>query len=290
MLLSAVTLPLAGCAAEPPHPPATPDASDAPSATPPPSATPTPTPSAPVGPHEPTRDEIVARFGAQQPAYWSSGEFSPLPGLVRTTGNDRCVLTFDACGGPAGSGIDTELLALLRDQRIPAVLFLNQRWLEANPAEFARIAAEPDLFDIGNHGTRHCPLSVSGHGAYKELGTRDAGEVYDEVMGNHRFLTAHLGKPPRFFRTGTAWYDEVAIQIVRACGELPIGFSVNGDAGTTYTADQVARETGRARAGSVVIAHMNQPARATFEGMRVALPALRARGVRFAKLSECPVS
>ncbi|WP_460742868.1 polysaccharide deacetylase family protein [Mariniluteicoccus endophyticus] len=169
------------------------------------------------------------------------------------------------------------------------MLFLNKRWVEANRAEAERFAAEQDLFDIGNHGTRHTPLSVTGRSQYKEPGTKDVGEVYDEVMGNHLHLTELMGRPPRYFRTGTAWYDDLALEIFRACGEVPIDFDTNGDAGTTYTAGQTAQETARAKPGSIIIGHFNQPRHATFEGMKVALPKMRAAGVEFARLSDCGI-
>ena len=73
-----------------------------------------------------------------------------------------------------------------------------------------------------------------------------------------------LGRAPRFFRAGTAWYDEVAVEIVRALGEIPIGFDVNADAGATYPAATVAAETARATAGSIIIGHLNAPKGATF--------------------------
>jgi peptidoglycan/xylan/chitin deacetylase (PgdA/CDA1 family) len=211
-------------------------------------------------------------------------------GLVLRSTSPQVCLTFDACGGPYGSKVDSDLLTLLTTQRIPATLFLNQRWIEANRATFDEIASRPDLFDIGNHGTRHMPLSVTGKSAYNEPGTKDVAEVYDEVAGNHTYLTGLLGRPPRFFRTGTAHYDEVAIEIVRAMGEIPIGFDINGDAGTTYTAALVAQETGKAKPGSIVIAHLNQPARQTYEGMAVVLPRLRDKGVRFARLSDVTIA
>ncbi len=212
-----------------------------------------------------------------------------MEGLLRRTTTQNVVLTLDACGGPYGSAYDAELIDFLRAERIPAVLFLNKRWIEANPAQVDRFAAEQDLFDIGNHGTRHAPLSVTGRSQFKEPGTRDAGEVYDEVVTNHEFLTRLLGKPPRYFRTGTAYYDEVALDIVKACGEIPVGFDINGDAGTTYDAATTAKETSLAKAGSIIIGHFNQPKRETYEGMKVALPRLRSRGLVFARLSDCGV-
>src|SRR5258708_792652 len=87
-------------------------------------------------------------------------------------------LTFDACGGPGGSGYDQALIDFLRRRQVPATLFLNSRWIDANPAAFHLLAAEP-LFEIGNHGTRHRPLSVTGRSAYGIPGTRSAGEAYD---------------------------------------------------------------------------------------------------------------
>lgn len=103
-----------------------------------------------------------------------------------------------------------------------------------------RLAAEP-LFEIANHGTRHRPLSVSGRSAYGIAGTRDAGEVYDEVAGNHVKLTRLLGAPPRFFRSGTAYCDDIAARIVTDLGERFANFSVNGDGGATFTPEQVRR-------------------------------------------------
>lgn len=217
---------------------------------------------------------------------WSDGNHAPLPGLVRRTESEGVVLTLDACGGKHGSRVDDELLRYLRDERIPAVIFVNKRWVEANPTPFRQLAEEQDLFDIGNHGTRHVPLSIAGHSQYGIPGTRDAGEVFDEVMGNHTFLTRELGYPPRYFRTGTAWYDEVAVEIVRACGETPVGFDINGDAGATFSATQVTHAVQSATAGSIILAHCNQPRGDTYEGLRRAIPKLRASGLTFTTLTD----
>lgn len=238
-------------------------------------------------PTPPARAAIVAKYAGRRPQEWSSDHVT---GLVRRTDSDKVVLTLDACGGPSGSQIDTRVLDLLRREHIPAVLFVNKRWIEANRAAFDTIASEQNLFDIGNHGTRHMPLSVTGRSAYNLPGTRDTGEVYDEVMGNHEFLTELTGTAPRFFRTGTAWYDEVAIAIIRDLGEIPIGFDINGDAGATYTTAQVARETSRATSGSIIIGHFNQPKQSTYAGLAEALPRMKDRGIVFSKLSDLNVT
>lgn len=55
---------------------------------------------------------------------------------------------------------------------------------------------------------------------------------------------------------------------------------------SAYTPAQVIQETGKAKAGSIVIAPMNQPSRQTSKGMMVVLPRTRDKGIGFARLSE----
>jgi hypothetical protein len=80
-----------------------------------------------------------------------------------------------------GNSADQALLAALRQQHIPATLFLNSRWITANQALAKELAAD-SLFELANHGASHGPLSVTGRSAYGIPGTRNPGEVYDEIM------------------------------------------------------------------------------------------------------------
>ncbi len=230
-----------------------------------------------------TRAQVVARYGHLKPRTWGFGG----PGVVRALPTTRRViaLTFDACGGPGGSGYDQSLIGFLRQREIPATLFLNSRWIDENPAAFRRLAGEP-LFEIANHGTRHRPLSVTGRSAYGIRGTRNAGEVYDEIAGNQAKLTRLLGVPPRFFRSGTAYSDDIAARIVADMGERLVSFSVNGDGGATFTPEQVRSTVTAAGGGSIVICHMNHPESGTAQGIAAAVPFLLASGYRFVRLSD----
>ncbi|MFD8127578.1 polysaccharide deacetylase family protein [Streptomyces mirabilis] len=230
-----------------------------------------------------TRADIVARYGHAVPHTWGFDAPAVVHALP-TTGR-VIALTFDACGGPGGSGYDRALIDFLRRRDIPATLFINSRWIDANPAIFRRLAAEP-LFEIANHGTRHRPLSVTGRSAYGIPGTRSAAEVYDEISGNQTKLTRLLGKPPRFFRSGTAYCDDVAARIVTALGERFVSFSVNGDGGATFTPEQVRTTVAAAPGGSIVICHMNHPRGGTARGITAAVPQLLATGHSFTRLSD----
>ena len=91
---------------------------------------------------------------------------------------------------------------------------------------------------------------------------------------------------PAFFRSGTAYYDDVAVRAVNDLGLRVVNFDVLGDAGATYSAAQVADAMLSSKPGSIVLAHMNRPDSGTAEGINVALPKLSRRDFRFVRLSE----
>ena len=63
-------------------------------------------------------------------------------------------------------------------------------------------------------------------------------------------------------------------------------FSLNGDAGTTFTPQQIVQEVGRVKPGDIVISHMNHPEHGTSAGYTQVLPRLLDRGVKFAHLTQ----
>lgn len=212
---------------------------------------------------------------ARQPTQWGMS----LPGVMTSfaPSGRQLALTFDACDRACDDG----LLDTLERNGVPALLFVCSKWIDANPGRTEQLAANP-LFDIGNHGTRHVPLSVTGRSAYGIAGTKSAGEVVDEVSGEQAHLTALTGRAPNFFRTGTAHYDDVAVQIVHDLGLTPVGFSVNADAGATAPAAMVSAAISHAAPGSIVLAHMNHPrAGGTAAGVAAAVPAMLAAGWQF---------
>lgn len=210
-----------------------------------------------------------------------------LPGIVSAvptvSGRPTLALTFDACGGPGGSAVDRRILDLLRRDEVPATLFLNRRWIEANLPLAGELAADP-LFMLENHGTRHVPLSVTGRAAYGIAGTDSPAEVIEEIDTNRRLLAELMGAPPVWFRTGTAHYDDVAVRIARDRGVRLAGFGVNGDQGATLPARTVATNLVFAPDGAIVLCHLNQPHGGTAEGLARALPGLLGAGTQFTHL------
>jgi peptidoglycan/xylan/chitin deacetylase (PgdA/CDA1 family) len=239
--------------------------------------------SQPMIPPNRLEQEILQKYGHAKPTQW--GEH--LPGIInRLPTHEKVVaLTFDACGGPHGDGYDQKLIDYLIKEKIPATLFINSRWIKANRPTFMELAKNP-LFEIENHGTQHLPLSVTGRGVYGIHGTKNAKEAIREVLGNERLITQLTGRKPKFFRTGTAFYDDVAVKIVYALGEKPVNFDVLGDAGATYNTAQVKQAMLTAKPGSIIIMHFNQPSHDTAEGLMEGIPLLKKKGFRFVKLED----
>lgn len=226
-------------------------------------------------PATPTAEEVTERFAGLTPSEWGL----EIPGVLTRMDSDGVALTLDACGGPSGDGYDAALIDGLIERNVPATLFLNMRWIDSNPELAAELANNP-LFEIGNHGATHRPLSVNGQSAYGIVGTGSALDAAHEVLDNHLRILELTGKAPRFFRSGTAHYDDVGIQIAQALDEEVLGFSVNGDAGATFDAATVRAQVAGAPPGSIVIAHMNQPGSGTAEGLLAGVDDLLFRGIR----------
>jgi peptidoglycan/xylan/chitin deacetylase (PgdA/CDA1 family) len=229
------------------------------------------------------RESIAKMFLGKKPLEW--GE-SVTGVYVRLNTVEKVIaLTLDACGSSAGKGYDSKLIDFLIKEKIPATLFINARWIEANPDVFRQLAENP-LFDIANHGLLHKPASVTGRVVYGIKGTADVYELMHEIEGNAEIIERLTGRRPRYYRSGTAYYDEIAVKVSEQLSHQVIGFSLLGDAGATYNRRQVKAALMKARPGDIALLHMNHPGGRTADGVIDAVPELRRLGYRFVKLSS----
>ncbi len=226
-------------------------------------------------------------FAGQKPREWGER----LPGITsrlpsRAAGAPpRMALTLDACGGPPGSGYDAGIIAFLRQHKIPATIFVTSIWIRNHPREFRELAADP-LFEMEAHGSRHKPASVNGRSVYGIKGTISPTELVYEVENNARDIVAAGGARPRWFRSGTAFYDEIAVSIIRRLGLGIAGYSIAADQGATLPAAKVAAKVLAAKDGDIILVHLNHPASGTREGLQKSLPRLLEQGTVFVRLSD----
>lgn len=231
--------------------------------------------------------ELSARYSGQVPRSWGenlTGVAVRLESVPKASG-PVAALTLDACDGSGESGYDAGLIAFLRERRIPATLFVTSLWARANPQTLKELSSDP-LFEIAAHGARHKPCSVNGKEAYGIKGTASITELVGEVEGNARELQRATGRRPHWFRAGTAFYDDIAVKIIRELGLNIAGYSIAADEGASLPAAKVAAKTMRAGNGDIILAHMNHPGGGTREGLMEALTRLQGKGYVFIRLSD----
>lgn len=201
------------------------------------------------------------------------------------TDQKEIALTFDACDSEVGGGFDEELIQFLQQEEIPATLFINKQWIETNEKTFLELAKDP-LFQIENHGTKHKPLSINGGEAWGIPATESVEEVYEEIMVNNEYVRKLTGETMTLFRSGTAYYDEVAVEVAEALGYEVVNFDILGDAGATFSSIEVERALLNAKPGSIALLHMNHPESGTAEGVKKAIPQLIDDGYTFVLLQD----
>ncbi|ADU31574.1 polysaccharide deacetylase family protein [Evansella cellulosilytica] len=230
-------------------------------------------------------DPIIEKWNNQSLNATLWGENVPGVHHQLNTEDNVIALTFDACGGPTGNGYDEQLISFLREEQIRATLFFNARWIEENKEIFMDLSSDP-LFSIQNHGTEHRPLSITGQSAWNISGTDSPVDVVNEVMVNQQYIYSLTGEKPTYFRSGTAFYDEIAVQIVEDLGLKVVNYDILGDAGATYSSEQVKESLLQARPGSIALLHMNHPSSGTAEGVMAAIPLLREQGFEFVTIDD----
>jgi peptidoglycan/xylan/chitin deacetylase (PgdA/CDA1 family) len=229
--------------------------------------------------------KIISGFDHTKAGRW--GEF--------VTGVDERILTqkkiiaftFDACGGRNGDGYDEDLIKYLRNENIPATLFVSGKWIDAQFNVFLNLSSD-SLFEIENHGLNHKPCSIDGESEYGIRGTSDVGEAFDEIEANARKIEAITNHRPRFYRSATAFIDEACTRMAAMLGITTISFQVlSGDA-VRFTPAQVIEENvvKNIKPGAIVIMHFNHPEWNTKEAIEKIVPKLREMGYTFVRLRD----
>lgn len=228
------------------------------------------------------KEMIVEQFETASPTVW--GENIERVVTEIDTDDKVVALTFDACDGSPDS-FDKNLIDFLIEEQIPATLFINAQWIEENLEIFTSLSNNP-LFEIANHGYYHKPLSVTGESAYGIMGTENVEEVFDEIYRNQQLIKDLTGEYPEYFRSGTAYYDDVAVDIIEALELKAVNYDVLGDAGGTFNKSQIVSAFESAQEGSIFLFHMNKPNSDISGGVKEGVQMLRDEGYDFVQLGE----
>ena len=241
-----------------------------------------------ISEYQELKSRIALQFKNAKPTQF--GEFIKGVKVKINTKEKLIALTFDACGGIGGSGYNADLINYLRKQKIPATLFITGIWIDSNKKTFAQLASDT-LFEIENHGFKHRLCSVNGASVYGIKGTKNPEEVVDEMELNARKIGQLTGKRPKFFRSATAYTDDVCVQIAAQLNLQIVSYSVlSGDAVANTPANIISENIMKQiKPGSIMIMHFNHPAWKEKDALQLVIPKLKEMGYRFVRLEEFPL-
>src|SRR5690625_6656984 len=100
-------------------------------------------------------------------------------------------------------------------------------------------------------------------------------------MDNHKRVKELTGREMTFFRSGTAFYDEIAVELAEALGYTVVNFDILVDAGASFSKGQVKEALLNAQPGSIALLHMNQTASETSKGVIEDILLLNEQGLQY---------
>ncbi len=231
------------------------------------------------------KEKIYKEFKHSHSVYW--GEFIKGVNEDLYTKQKIIAFTFDACGREKSYAYDSQLINFLRKQKIPSTLFITGQWIDENYETFLELSKDP-LFEIENHGFYHRPCCSNGKSIYGIQGTKNISEAVDEIEANAQKIERITGKKPRFYRSATAYTDEICTKIAKKIGVTIVSYHVlAGDAIPFAPKSAIIKNViHNLKSGPIIIMHFNHPKWNTYEAMQEIVPELKRQGYSFIKLEN----
>jgi peptidoglycan/xylan/chitin deacetylase (PgdA/CDA1 family) len=185
-------------------------------------------------------------------------------------------ITFDACATMKGEyGFDQEVFEILKQEKVPATIFVSGRWVDTHAEAMAELTGDP-LIEFGDHSYDHPHMTKV-----------TAARVGEEIDRTEAALSRY-GRHSVAFRPPFGEWNRKVIRIVGQHRLPTVTWDVvSGDPSHKTTTDGMIRAVlDGARPGSIIVFHINGRGWKTHEALPAILSGLRARGLRFVPLSE----
>ncbi len=203
-------------------------------------------------------------------------------------------LTFDADMTPGmlnelrskkvASWYNEKVIAALRQEQVPATLFMTGLWIEAYSDVTRDLSADP-LFELGSHSYSHGAF----HSPCYRLSPIPEAKQVDEIQKTDTLLKKYTVSYKKYFRFPGLCYDAQSARKVTDQGYTVVGGDVDGaDAfvnNPKWTASDIVTHV---HPGSIVVLHMHGGRNApdTAAALPDTIKRLRAEGYTFVKVSD----
>jgi peptidoglycan/xylan/chitin deacetylase (PgdA/CDA1 family) len=185
-------------------------------------------------------------------------------------------LTFDACATKThGYGFDHAIFDVIKNEQIPATIFVSGRWVEAHPDAMEELTRDP-LIEFGDHSYDHPHMS--------DL----TPELIAQQLDYAEAALAKYGKHSVAFRPPFGEWSRRLVQVAHDRQLPTVTWDVvSGDPSEGTTAAWMIHSVvTRAKPGSIVVFHINGRGWKTAEALPEIVRGLRERGFQFVPVSR----
>ncbi len=177
-----------------------------------------------------------------------------------------------------------KIIEILREENVPATLFLAGLWAEAYPQVTKELSQDP-LFEIGNHSYSH---PAFGWPCF-HLRPISLPEKEKEISQAQETLFKITGRYPRLFRFPGGCFQKKDLELTKTFGLTVAHWNVDGrDAFNANEKEILAAVKKQTLPGSIIVLHLhgNKNAPKTAEALPLVIKFLREKGYRLVKVGE----
>lgn len=209
-----------------------------------------------------------------------------------TVGKDMgkvVALTFDLCELAVNTtGYDAPLIAFLREQKLPATLFLGGKWMRTHSERTLELLAD-SLFEIGTHGWAHGNFGIMSQSAMqRELDWTNAQyELLHEELLRRKGPLPHVRQSSPLFRLPYGRCSDAALRLLAQSGLQVIQWDVEGETAPDNTKAGLEKGVAaRVKPGSIMLYHANLVPKGSLAVLQRTVAVLREQGYRFVTVSQ----
>jgi len=211
----------------------------------------------------------------------------------------KIALTFDAdmtpgmkqnlLSGRVKSYNNTRIYAILEQQQVKATFFLTGMWIELYPQQAKALAQNP-LFELANHSYSHPGFEQPCYGLPSvPLEGQGLVQAKEAQIRKTQALLESLGIHNTYFRFPGGCASPSDVAMVERLGLRVVHWDAAGEDGGQRNPQIIVRNVlKQAQNGSIIVLHSHGGPKvpATAEALAQIIPALKARGFEFVKVSE----
>lgn len=243
--------------------------------------------------------EEIVRPHSGGPGYLpelAPARLAPVPAALRGSirrvdlpaGEKLVALTFDLCEASSEtSGYDGAIVDYLRAEGIAATFFAGGKWMVSHPERGGQLSADSG-FEMGNHTWSHANLTVrTGEAMRRQVDDADIALAFGRRQAQAAGCMLPQPPPLALFRFPYGSCSAESLDYVNDSGHLAIQWDVDSGDPAFIGAKGMADDMLRAiRPGSIVLMHANGRGKQTAQALRILIPALKAKGYRFATVTQ----